>query len=168
MRLHPDSKFDAIVANTTWYFRANSTNLLSAEYLALVKSHLNANGIYFYNTTESARVQRTACLAFPYGAKFTNHMIVSVAPLAWDFDNWRNTLASYKIDGKPVLDMSSQEGRARLDDLMFLKKILAGADVPGLDKPIESCKAILQRTADDKPVTDDNMGSEYRHLYGME
>ncbi len=168
LRLNPERKFDAIVANTTWYFRANSANLLSSEYLALVKSHLNPKGIYFYNTTDSGRVQRTACLGFPYGARFTNHMIVSLAPLAWDFNNWRNTLEAYKIDGRPVLDMTSAAGRERLDDLMSLQSSLSVPAASGGDRPIEACSQILERTADKQPVTDDNMGSEYRHTLGME
>jgi len=53
------SGFDAIVSNTTFHFRANTINLLSAEFLALVKEHLSAGGIVFYNTTDSRRVQRT-------------------------------------------------------------------------------------------------------------
>ena len=40
LRLHPDRKFDAIVSNTTWHFRANVTNLLSAEFLDLIGQHL--------------------------------------------------------------------------------------------------------------------------------
>jgi spermidine synthase len=168
LRLNPERKFDAIVANITWYYRANSANLLSSEYLALVKSHLNPKGIYFYNTTDSERVQRTACLGFPYGARFTNHMIVSLAPLAWDFNNWRNTLAAYKIDGRPVLDMTSAAGRERLDDLMSLQTSLSVPAASGAERPIEACSQILERTADKQPVTDDNMGSEYRHTLGME
>ena len=49
---HPERRFDAIVSNTTWNFRANVTNLLSTEFLGLVRQHLNPRGIAFYNTTE--------------------------------------------------------------------------------------------------------------------
>ena len=89
------------MSNTTWHFRANVTNLLSAEFLALIKEHLNPGGVFFYNTTDSDRVQRTGCLAFPHGARFTNHMVVSSAPIAWDFARWRRVLEAYRIDGQP-------------------------------------------------------------------
>src|SRR5436190_9832175 len=98
LRQNPQRHFDAIVSNTTWHFRANVTNLLSTEFLALVRSRLNPGGIFFYNTTDSDRVQRTGCLAFAEGARFTNHMVVSSAPIAWDFARWRRTLESYQID----------------------------------------------------------------------
>ncbi len=76
LRANPGRRFDAVVANSTWHFRANATNLLSADFLDLIKQHLNPGGIFFYNTTDSARVQGTACLAFADGARFINHMVV--------------------------------------------------------------------------------------------
>ena len=94
LRANPHRHFDAIISNTTWHFRASVTNLLSVEFLDLVKRHLNPGGIFFYNTTNSARVQRTGCLAFAYGARFTNHMVLSDRPIAWDFQRWRQTLES--------------------------------------------------------------------------
>jgi hypothetical protein len=33
-------------------------------------------------------------------------MVVSDAPIAWDFRRWRHTLESYRIDGQPVFDTS--------------------------------------------------------------
>src|ERR1700722_12217137 len=38
---HPDSKFDLVLMNTTFNWRANTTNLLSAEFLNLLRQHLN-------------------------------------------------------------------------------------------------------------------------------
>ena len=99
LRLHPDRKFDVIVSNTTFHFRANVSNLLAAEFLELIKQHLNPGGVFFYNTTGADRVQRTGCLVFAHGARFTNHMVVSTAPIAWDFARWRRVLEAYRIDG---------------------------------------------------------------------
>jgi spermidine synthase len=167
LRLNPDQKFDAIVSNTTWHFRANVTNLLSGEFLDLVRAHLNAGGIFFYNTTDSARVQRTGCLAFAEGARFTNHMVVSPAPIAWDFSRWRRTLESYRIDGRPVFDPSRAEDRAALDRLMAIETS-ATSNAPASDRPIEGCPDILARTTGKRVVTDDNMGSEWRYFLGLE
>ena len=112
---HPEMRFDAIVSNTTWHFRANITNLLSLEFLELVKQHLNPGGVFFYNTTDSRRAQRTACTAFPYGARFINHMVVSQTPIAWDFSRWRTVLENYKIDGKPEFDLKDAADRSRIE-----------------------------------------------------
>ena len=125
LRANPGQTFDAIVSNTTWHFRANVTNLVSREFLELIKPHLTRGGIFFYNTTDSDRVQRTGCLAFPYGARFTNHMVVSQTPIAWDFARWRRVLEAYKIDGRAVFDPARNADRAELDLLMTWQEGLA-------------------------------------------
>jgi spermidine synthase len=165
LRANPGRRFDAIVSNTTWYFRANVTNLLSAEFLGLIKSHLNPGGIFFYNTTDSARVQRTGCVTFADGARFLNHMVVSEAPIAWDFARWRRTLEAYRIDGRRIFAPSRNEDRAELDRLQSWQASLTGGDER---RPIELCPDILARTAGKAPLTDDNMGSEWRHSLGLE
>lgn len=157
---HPDRRFDAVVSNTTWHFRANVTNLLSTEFLQLVRRHLNPGGVFFYNTTNSRRVQRTACLAFPFGARFTNHMVVSDAPIAWDFARWRDVLGSYAIDGKAEFDLTKADDRAQLDFLVH--------EYGTEGSMIEDCKTLLQQTADKDPVTDDNMGTEWRVYFRSE
>jgi hypothetical protein len=157
-----------IVSNTTWHFRANVTNLVSREFLALVKEHLNPGGVFFYNTTGSDRVQRTGCEVFPHGARFTNHMVVSAAPIAWDFQRWQRVLEAYRIDGRPTFDPGNALDRAALEQLMSWEtNLVLGAD-QRRDRPIEACASILARTAGKAIVTDDNMGSEWRHFLGLE
>jgi spermidine synthase len=157
---HPERRFDAIVSNTTWNFRANITNLLSTKFLELARQHLNPRGIVFYNTTDSDRVQRTACLTFPYGARFTNHMVVSETPIDWNFARWRQSLESYIIDGEKQFDVQSADDRALLDSL-------TSADQRS-QHMIEGCPEVLARTAGKAPITDDNMGTEWRHYLGLE
>jgi spermidine synthase len=168
LRLNHDRRFDVIVSNTTWYFRANAANLLSTDFLELIKRHLHPGGVFFYNTTNSARVQRTGCLAFPHGARFSNHMVVSESPIVWDFERWRRTLEAYRIDGQPVLQLDRSEDRAALDQLMSFEASMQNDAIPGAQKTIEPCREILVRTDGKKPVTDDNMGSEWRHYFGSE
>jgi spermidine synthase len=168
LRANSSRRFDAVVSNTTWNFRANATNLLSVEFLDLIKAHLNPGGILFYNTTDSDRVQRTGCLTFPYGARFMNHMVVSQTPMAWDFDRWRRTLEGYRIDGRAVLDPTRDEDRAELDRLRSWEASLAPDAARNGPRPIEACPDILARTTGKRPVTDDNMGTEWRHPLGLE
>jgi spermidine synthase len=168
LRLNPGRKFDVIVSNTTWHFRANVTNLLSAEFLELVRDHLEPGGVFFYNTTGADRVQRTGCLAFAHGGRFTNHMAVSASPIAWDFARWRRTLEAYRIDGKAVFDLANAGDRAVLDHLMAMAASLAPGAARDADSPIEPCPDILARTAGKRIVTDDNMGSEWRFFLALE
>jgi spermidine synthase len=160
MNRHPNERFDAIVSNTTWNFRMNATNLLSTEFLELAKQHLNHGGILFYNTTDSARVQRTGCLAFPFGARFTNHMVLSESPMNWDFSRWRGVLENYTLDGKPSFNMATANDRAAIDSVLYQYGPAGGQ--------VEDCRAVLSRTADMKPITDDNMGTEWRRYIRLE
>jgi spermidine synthase len=168
LRAHPEKRFDAVVSNTTWHFRASVTNLLSVEFLELVRQHLNSGGVFFYNTTDSARVQRTGCLVFPYGARFKNHMVVSDKPVAWDFRRWRRTLETYRIDGKAVFDIRRAADRASLDELSSSEKSLDPKAAQVAERPIEPCPDLMARTAGKKVVTDDNMGTEWLHFLGMD
>jgi spermidine synthase len=168
LRLHPERRFDAIVSNTTYYFRAHASTLLSSEFLAIARDHLRPGGILLYNTTHSARVQRTGCLAFPHGLRFANELVVSTAPLDLDFARWRQTLSAYRIDGRPVLDPARPGAARTLDRLMSLEAVLRGGRAPRPDAELEPCPEILARTQGREVVTDDNMGSEWRFVYGLE
>ncbi|MDR3412756.1 MAG: methyltransferase domain-containing protein [Formivibrio sp.] len=151
---NPGSRFDAIVSNTTWHFRANATNLLSTEFLDLIKEHLQPGGIFYYNTTGSERAQRTGCLAYPYGALFTNHMVVSLTPLAVDYERWFRILEAYRINGQTILDLRRNQDRQLAAQLKTIQ--------------IENCPDILARTIGKIPITDDNMGTEWRYPLGMQ
>jgi spermidine synthase len=157
---HPEMHFDAVVSNTTWHFRANITNLLSLEFLELVKQHLNPGGVFFYNTTDSRRAQRTACTAFPHGARFTNHMVVSETPIDWNFPRWRTVLENYKIDGKAEFDPNSAADNSRIDSIMT--EYRRGGPM------IEECPELLSATTASALMTDDNMGSEWRYYLHLE
>ncbi|WP_245471116.1 fused MFS/spermidine synthase [Bradyrhizobium genosp. SA-3] len=157
---HPEARFDAVVSNTTWHFRANTTNLLSSEFLAMVKQHLNKGGIYFYNTTNSRRAQRTACAAFAHGARFLNHMVVSESPIDWNYGRWRKTLERYSIDGKSKFAGGSEADRAVLDTLM--------SDYRKDGPMVEECPQLLAATKGNTPITDDNMGTEWRYFLDLE
>jgi spermidine synthase len=168
LRANPTRHFDAILSNTTWHFRASATNLLSEEFLEIVRHHLKSGGIFFYNTTDSARVQRTGCLAFAHGARFTNHMVVSNEPIAWDFKRWRGTLESYRINGALIFDTARERDRAEIDRLVSWQKSFAPENAHTAGRPIEPCSEILTRTAGKQPITDDNMGTEWLHFMGLE
>ncbi len=167
LNLNPERQFDAIVSNTTWYFRANVTNLLSAEFFTLVKDRLNPGGIFFYNTTDSARAQRTGCVVFGEGARFTNHMVVSATPIDWDFQRWRRTLEVYRIDGRGQFDPGSLDDSVLLDKAEAMSASL-NSKAPYAERPIEPCSDVLARTVGKEIMTDDNMGSEWRYSLGLD
>src|SRR5262249_1213069 len=159
MNRNPDRKFDVIIQNTTWYFRPNATNLLSAEYLRLSGSHLRKGGILMYNTTGSARAQLTGCKIFPYAVREHSMMIASYDPLRLDYSRFRDTLERYKIDGKPLFNLSVAKHQARLEEIML--SVDPSAPLTGPNSAMEDCKSIESRTANMSIITDDNMGEEW-------
>ncbi len=153
---HPEQRFDAVVFNMTYHWRAHATELLSVEFLQLVRAHLKPGGLFYYNTTSSPHVQKTACTIFPNGFRIVNFMAVSDAPLQINRERWQAVLTEYKIDGTPVFDLARAADVERLQQVLRLED----PDRSG-DNWFESCADILARTQTLPLVTDDNMVVEY-------
>jgi len=154
---HPDEHFDFIMMNTSYHWRANSTNLLSTDFLGLLRAHMNPGGIAYYNTTWSQDVMATGAAAFPYALRISNFMTVSESPLILDKNRWRASLSNYRIDGRPVFDLSDPLQRAKLEEVLDLADEQGG---PQLD--IESRTSLQARIIRPRLITDDNMGTEWQ------
>jgi len=116
LKNHPNEKFDIIVSNTTWNFRAYATQVLSYEFQQLVKHHLEPGGMLFINTTGSKNVMITAFEVFEYGYRYFNLAVVSDYPFNFDNNRWEHILTNYTIDGKPILDLSRQSDLERYQE----------------------------------------------------
>jgi predicted membrane-bound spermidine synthase len=154
---HPDRRFDLILMNTTFHWRANTSNLLSAEFLELVRSHLSPYGVEYYNTTSSDEVQATGVAIFPYALRIGNFLAVSDAPLGLDKNRWRAALTNYQIDRHPVFDLSNPLQRDRLEEILHLPDELG---VP--NGKLESRTSMQRRLKGVRLITDDNMGPEWQ------
>jgi len=154
-----ERKFDAIVMNTTHHWRSNSSNLLSVDFLQMIRRHLNPGGVHFYNTTGSDEVMATGVRVFPYGMRLVNFMVVSDAALQLDAHRWLDVLLQYRIDGKPVFDTSQEQDRRRLREVLSIADTMDRA----LPTPftLESADHIRARTSQTRIITDDNMGTEW-------
>ncbi|MBE7482191.1 MAG: fused MFS/spermidine synthase [Polyangiaceae bacterium] len=146
---NPDRRFDLIVMNTTWHWRAHITNLVSREFHEIVRGHLLPGGVFYFNTTWSEDVLRTAASGFPHALRVNNFIAVSDAPIDFDRRRWRRSLEGLRIEGRPVIDV------ARDDDRELLESLLAYGDLEGRE-------ALLGRTGRAGIVTDDNMLPEFR------
>ncbi|HLX84342.1 MAG TPA: fused MFS/spermidine synthase [Terriglobales bacterium] len=154
-----DRKFDAIIMNTSYNWRSNTSNILSTDFLQLVRKHLNPGGVHAYNTTESDEVLATGLKVFPYGMRLANFMVVSDSPLQLDPKRWFDVLTHYSIDGKPEFDLTQERPRQRLMEVMSM----VGTMDRNLAGPftLESAAHIRARTSQVRIITDDNMGTEW-------
>jgi spermidine synthase len=146
LRRNPAARFDAIIQNTTYYWRANADNLLSSEYFSEVKRHLNPGGIAMTNSTGSFDVLATLQSVFAYAYRYRNFVYVSDHPLQPDIKGLgrinRPDGTPFTIEGSPPNSVAA---------------LLAGAQ-------LEPVAAFLERRGvQGEVITDDNLLTEYRH-----
>jgi spermidine synthase len=156
---HPEERYDAIVANGSFFWRDTSSYILSVEFLNLIREHLNPGGVYIYNTTESADVVATGLQVFPYGLRVLNFLAVSDSPMVVDKERLLKILREYRIDGVPMFDPANPKAAqtlasyAEFADSVHYRPRLFGMETG------ESLRARLGRRM---ILTDDNMGWEWR------
>jgi spermidine synthase len=160
LQRHPQRRFDLVVMNTTWHWRAHITNLLSREYMQLVKSRLVDGGVFFFNTTHSEDAMKTSLDVFAHGLRIYNCMAVSDGPLVYDKERWRALLTGFHIQGSPVLDVANEDDRARLDDLVDYADSIR--ETPPSREGLESEVSLRARLGDARVITDDNMVPEWK------
>jgi predicted membrane-bound spermidine synthase len=149
LKRNPSRHFDLIVMNTTFYWRDHVSNLLSKEYLDLVKQELKPGGIFYYNTTSSKEAIRTGIVTYPYAVRVMNFLAVSDSPIHLDKQRWRSLLKQYTINGKPLLNLKKKAGQDRLEQMLNLIGEMTFRD------------SLLRETRGTRTITDDNMGSEW-------
>lgn len=156
---NPSRRFDMVVQNTTWHWRGHITNLLSSEYFELIRSHLNAGGVFGYNTTNSHAALKTGCTVFKGGFRVRSFNYVSDAPLSLNRTRWRAALEAWRIDGKPVFDLTQPVDVARLEELLHYEDGRSGSVID--EDWHADCAEILKKAADFPVITDDNMETEF-------
>jgi spermidine synthase len=160
LRRHPGLKFDAVVMNNTFHWRASSTNLLSTEFLELVREHLKPGGILYYNTTDSAEVQITAATVFPYAVRVSTFIAVSDSPIVVNKERWLSVMREYTIDGYRVLTPANAAANQSLLDTY--STWVDHAHGNSATQRIEYGDTLLTRYKWHTIITDDNMACEWR------
>ena len=67
--------------NTTYYWRAYGTNLLSQEFLNILKQHLHTNSMVLYNPTGSEDAFFTAKSVYPQVYDYNGMVVSSFQPI---------------------------------------------------------------------------------------
>lgn len=138
-----DERFDLVVQNTTYHWRSSCTNLVSREYFALVRDHLNPGGVFYSNTTGAPEILRTALDVFANVRRFRSFVAASDGPMAVDAEQARLLLRAWSVDGVPRVPETR------------IEEILGGGDW-------EERASIAARTAAARVITDDNMAAEWK------
>lgn len=146
LRRNPTVRFDAIVQNTTYYWRANAGNLLSREYFLECRQHLSAGGVLLGNTTGSFDVFTTVQSVFPDVYRYANFVYASDHPLTKDMARlWQVSRPDRKLFEPVETKPGSVLGQLTTTPLEPAAHFLARHETVG------------------QLITDDNLLSEYRH-----
>jgi spermidine synthase len=156
---HPGARYDAIIANTSYYWRDHASHLLSVEFLEIIRQHLMQGGVFFYNTTTSDDVIATGLAVFPHGLRVVNFLAVSDSPFVMDVDHWMAILEQYRIDGKLVFDPAQPRAQLTLE---AYRQLFATVAQPPRMLGMEGTGSLKARLAHRFIITDDNMGWEWR------
>ena len=148
LRQAADARFDVILSNTSFHWRANSSHVLSREFLELASRRLAPGGIVYFNTTGSPAAAHTACASFASGLRFANFMAVGNGHVEFNAGRFKEALHTYRVDGRPPFDGPPAP---------WLE-----ANLPRLLSPanLETCASVLARTKTARIITDDNLAAE--------
>jgi len=149
IKLHPDSKYDMIIMNTTWHWRANTAFLLSREMLTLIKSHMNANAIMAFNSTSSPDAFYTAAEIFPYSYRFHNFIYNANYDFRKNKENF-NSVDLLKNSGWKGVEPITPEQEKKIN-------VMFGYSFVSIDEIRDTVGRPLE------VITDTNMINEYKY-----
>lgn len=147
LRLHAKEKYDLVVMNTTWHWRSNSSLMLSADFLNILKSNMADNAILAFNATGSVDAFYTATKVFKHAYRYDNFVYASnfdFRPLK-NSEEARQSLRNIRIAGEGIFPNDSP-----LIDVFLSKSFV----------PIEVARSAVDR--DPEIITDNNMITEFK------
>lgn len=155
---HPQARYDAIIYNSSFFWRDHSSALLSMEFLELAKSHLNPGGIYYFNTTDSAEAIATAIHVFSYGLRVINCLVASDSPIRIDTPHWIEILRQYKIDNHYLFDPADPVAQQTLAEYL---RFASSVNQPPTAMGLEASDSLRRHYGRERLITDNNMGWEW-------
>lgn len=156
LRLHPQETYDLVIMNTTFHWRANSSFLLSSEFLQLIRKHMAQGAVMAFNATDSPDAFYTATQVFDHAYRYSNFVYAA------DFDfrerkdspMAREIYANVKIENEPLFTKSDELieqylGR-KFIDIQLAQKLA--------DRPLEVI-------TDNNAITEFKYGLSLKKLY---
>lgn len=150
---HADERFDFILMNTSYHWRSMATNLLSDEFLRLMKAHLNPGGVIYYNTTSADDAYFTAAKVFNHVIQYGNFVGAGDNPFAMTPSQKKEALLGFRLNGESIFEKNAAM-KAVLEEL-------ANADLVDLAPTLRKRKDLYQ-------ITDDNMAPEFKRGFAQE
>ncbi|ENV10316.1 hypothetical protein F966_01495 [Acinetobacter higginsii] len=154
LKKNQDKKFDIVLMNTTWHWRAYGSNLLSINFLDLVKNVLNNDSVFFYNTTQSLDAFYTAKHVFPKIYKYKFFILASNQELYFKENDMVKSLCSLE---DPITKEKAFSNK--------IQCVQAKNEI--MKNKIESYDQIKFLARKPELITDDNMITEFKYGKGL-
>ncbi|MDR0227022.1 MAG: hypothetical protein LBI66_11420 [Burkholderiaceae bacterium] len=148
LRHHPEKKYDLIIMNNTWHWRAYGSLLLSQEFFTQIKQHMEPDAVMAFNSTYSQDAFFTAQAVFDHAYRLSNFIYAAHQPLEEKFRQPGNVqvLDDFRIQGRRIFAEGS-EMPAKILDLPFLDYV--------------STKRGFERESE--IISDENMLTEFKY-----
>lgn len=156
LKQHQENTYDIILMNTTWYWRAYASNLLSAEFLSIIQQSLAPDGVVYYNTTQSLDAYYTAQSVYDYVYKYKFFVLGSNLPVVINQTMIENNLCQLKNYQTKQPVFVSQEQCAQAAEIIMNNPLLPYKDID---------MSLINR--EPQLITDNNMITEYKYGKGL-
>lgn len=154
LKRHPKDSYDLIVMNTTWHWRSYTSNLLSREFMELLRSHMNPGAILAYNSTESLDAFRTAISVFPHAYKYINFIMAGDRDFRADLSGGFDAIAAVRWGECAAFDIHNPA------DVKAIRNVM--------NVPFQTYAKVEEDSR--RPgeiITEQNMITEYKYGKGM-
>lgn len=155
LRLHPEKKYDVIVMNTTWHWRANAGFLLSREFFEIIKKRMVAGAVMAFNATGSTDAFFTARNVFDHAYRYDNFVYAA----DFDFRSRKNTEEAKQIY------LSMRVGDKNLFEDENLADDFLGKRFYSVDQDAEKINRSLEIVSDENAITEFKYGYSLWRLY---
>jgi len=150
LKRNPHRKYDLIVMNTTYHYRSYASLLLSAQFLQIVRHHMNSDAILSFNTTGSMDALKTASTVFNYAFLYGNFAVAADIDFRRNLAHGFDRIAMMKWNNTPVFNLSDRYDREAIYRTLTAPfTSIADATHPP-DRPYEV-------------ITDQNMITEFKY-----
>lgn len=147
IKRYEDRKYDLVVMNTTFHWRAYITNLLSQEFLMLLQSRMSSGAILAFNSTGSPDALKTAGSVFSSAYRYENFIYAA----NWDFR---------KIQPQNIIQMRQLVGSLIPDDQVSVDLIVEKWSEPLWVDVLEE-ERLVGRVLE--VITEQNLITEYKY-----
>lgn len=155
LKRYSGEKFDLIVMNATFHWRANITNLLSRQFMDIAASRLAPDGILAFNATGSGDALVTAASSFSHAYQWSNFVYAGHRDFRTLGSDAVEQLATLRLGDDPLLHLEQARDRNAVDRLLKQEFVTVQTVAEKTGRPLEI-------------IYDETMPTEFKYGRGLQ